>query len=180
MFAEMKNRILIVCYSYSGNTYRIAKEIRRQTDGILHEIYPRQPYSMGYQTILEKVRKEIRTGFHPRLLPLPIDISGYDIIFAGTPNWCGTIAPPLASWLAGHNLEGKTVIPFWSHCGQGDRNHIERDIRKLCPKSKLKGEFRIINDGGQELPDEISQWLDKLNISSGKGREKENEVYCVR
>lgn len=176
---KIENSILIVCYSYSGNTYQIAKEIRRQTDGELYEIYPRQPYSMGYQTILEKVRKEIQTGFYPHLLPLPIDVSRYDIIFAGTPNWCGTIAPPLASWLAGHNLEGKTVIPFWSHCGQGGGN-IERDIRKLCPKSELKSEFRVINDGGAELPEKIDGWLKKLNICSGKGRESNYEVYNIR
>lgn len=175
---KMENKILIVCYSYSGNTYRIAEEIRRQTGGTLCEIYPKQPYSLGYQTILEQVRKEIETGFHPHLFPLPIDVNSYDVIFTGTPNWCGTVAPPLASWLAEHDLQGKTVIPFWSHCGGGTGN-IERNIRKLCPRSKVMGEFRAINGGGTDLPGKIAAWLKELNIQSGEGEEREYEVYKI-
>ena len=92
-----------------------------------------------------------------------MDVREYDVIFTGTPNWCGTIAPPLVSWLTEHDLTGKTVVPFWSHCG-GWIGNIEKDIRKLCPKSDLRGELRVINDGGSELPEKIAAWLEKLGI----------------
>ena len=38
-----KEKILIVSYSYSGNTHRIAREIQKLSDGDLCVIYPWQP-----------------------------------------------------------------------------------------------------------------------------------------
>lgn len=93
----MENGILIVCYSYSGNTYRVASEIKRQTEGTLCEIYPKQPYSMGYETILEQVRKEIETGFHA---------AGFLAVWAGSVRKdCAAILEPLR-WRLGESGSG--------------------------------------------------------------------------
>ena len=43
----MEENILIVCYSYSGKTRRIAEMIQEQTGGRFSRIYPRQPYQIG-------------------------------------------------------------------------------------------------------------------------------------
>ena len=53
----------------------------------------------------------------PRLILPSVSADRYDVIFVGSPNWCGTIAPPLYAWLRLQNLSGKTVMPFCSHCG---------------------------------------------------------------
>ena len=59
---EMKSiRPLIVSYSYSGNTQRIAREIQTVTGGDWSEIYPWQPYPMAFPELLEQVRREIIT-----------------------------------------------------------------------------------------------------------------------
>ena len=92
----MKENILIVYYSYSGKTRRIAEEIQRQTGGRLSPIYPRQPYPADFECLLKQVREENRSGKLPALLPITESAGGYDIVFGGSPNWCGTIAPPLA------------------------------------------------------------------------------------
>ena len=62
MFKRMEIKILIVCYSYSGKTRRIAEMIQKQTGGRLSRIYPRQPYPADFQSLLTQVREEIRTG----------------------------------------------------------------------------------------------------------------------
>ena len=36
-------RALIVCYSYSGNTYRVAQAIQQLTGAELCQIFPSQP-----------------------------------------------------------------------------------------------------------------------------------------
>ena len=56
---------------------------------------------------------------------------------------------------------------------------IWNTIRKLCPRSKVMGEFRAINDGGTDLPGKIAVWLRALNLQSGEGEEKEYEVYKI-
>lgn len=109
---HMQENILIVCYSYSGKTRRIAEMIQEQTGGRLVRIYPRQPYPSDFERLLVQVKREIRTETRPLLLPVDEKVDEYDVIFAGTPNWCGTIAPPLAAWLSENDLAGKTVLPF--------------------------------------------------------------------
>ena len=92
-------KILIVSYSYSGNTHRIAEEIRMAVGGDSYTIFPWQPYPMEFSELLRQVKEEVKTKYRPRLLPVNVVSANYDIIFAGSPNWCGTIAPPLHSWL---------------------------------------------------------------------------------
>ena len=110
-------KALIVSYSYTGHTHRIAQALCALTGGDWCEIYPWQPYPMAFPELLEQVQKEIQAGYHPRLLPGAASARGYSVIFVGSPNWCGHIAPPLAAWLAKNDLAGKVVLPFYSHCG---------------------------------------------------------------
>lgn len=151
-------RALIVSYSYSGNTHRIAQAIQELTGGNGCEIYPSQPYPVEFPDLLRQVQGEVKRGFRPRLLPGLRHPQPYSVIFAGTPNWCGTIAPPLASWLAGNDLSGKVIFPFYSHCG-GVSGDLAGDIAALCPKSDVRAALGVIGDGGDELPELLKSWL---------------------
>ena len=66
----MKGKILVVCYSYSGKTRRIAEMIEKLTGGRLSRIYPRQPYPADFEQLLSQVKKENETGALPALLPV--------------------------------------------------------------------------------------------------------------
>ena len=96
--SNLKNA-LIISYSYSGNTHQIAKTIQSLTGADWSEIYPWQPYPVEFPELLEQVQREVKNGYKPRLLPGSHSPQLYSVIFVGSPNWCGTIAPPLASWL---------------------------------------------------------------------------------
>lgn len=158
----MCGKPLIICYSYTGNTWRVAEEIQRQTQGVLCGIYPKQPYPMVFEKLLIQVRKEIQTGFLPGLFPIGEDPRDYDNIFLGTPNWCGTIAPPLASFLEKHDFTGKKLLPFFSHCGGGPAN-ITRDIQNLCPAADVRRQIGVVNDGGADLKADIAYWIAEKN-----------------
>lgn len=62
---------LILSYSYSGHTHRIAQVICALTGGSWCEIYPRQPYPMAFPELLDQVRREVQTGYHPVCFPAP-------------------------------------------------------------------------------------------------------------
>lgn len=151
---------LIVSYSYTGHTQRIAREIQTLTGADWCEIYPWQPYPMAFPELLEQVRKEIQTGYHPRLLPGTSDPKPYPVIFAGSPNWCGNIAPPLASWLAKHDLSGKMILPFYSHCG-GVSCDFSREIARLCPGAKVREALGVLENPGADLPRILQDWIKK-------------------
>lgn len=158
----MEENILIVCYSYSGKTRRIAEMIQEQTGGRFSRIYPRQPYPSDFETLLLQVKEEIRTGKKILLFPVDENADKYDVVFVGSPNWCGTIAPPVASWLEENDLNGKIVLPFFSHCG-GEDNGMEQAVRDLCPAAKMGSSLYVLENGSEDLHDMIQTWL-KQNL----------------
>lgn len=172
--SRLKNKILIVSYSYSGNTHRIAQEIQWMTGGDWCEIYPWQPYPMSFPALLEQVKEEVKVKYKPRLLPVKYSPREYNIIFAGAPNWCGTLPPPFSSWLYRNDLSGKIILPFSSHCG-GVPGNMQKDMARLCPKAEVREALSIINDGGDGLTEKISCWLRENEIPDTLGRRRSDE-----
>ncbi|HIV24253.1 MAG TPA: flavodoxin [Candidatus Scatomonas pullistercoris] len=156
-------RPLIISYSYSGNTHRIAQELQKITGGDWCEIHPWQPYPMAFPELLKQVKQEIRSRYHPRLLPGARPPQLYPVVFAGSPDWCGTIAPPLASWLYQNDLSGKIILPFYSHCG-GVKGNFQGDIARLCPRADVREALGIINDNHQNLTAVLQNWLEKNGL----------------
>ena len=90
------------------------------------------------------------------------NIDKFGTVFVGSPNWWNTIAPPIASFLSENDLSGKTVIPFYAH-GGGGAGSIEKDIAKLCPKSKMLPGLSA--SGSSADNSKISAWLNKIGIT---------------
>ena len=160
----MEARPLIISYSYSGNTHRIAQKLQAVTGGDWCEIHPWRLYPMAFPELLQQVKGEIQSGYRPRLLPGVRCPRPYSVIFVGSPNWCGTIAPPLASWLSQDDLSGKIILPFYSHCG-GVPCDFQRDIAKICPKAAVREALGVLDDGGKHLRDELRQWLLRAGVA---------------
>lgn len=165
---------LIVSYSYSGNTHRIAEALRHATGSDWCEIYPRQPYPMAFPELLTQAKKEIQTRFLPRLLPVSLSPRPYSRIFVGSPNWCGSLAPPIAAWLHQNDLTGKIILPFYSHCG-GVPCDMQQAIQKLCPRAEVHAAMGVLDTAHDGLDEQIIQWLtsDRAFCSAGflkKGR----------
>ncbi len=132
-------KTLVVYYSWGGNTRAAAEQIHKLTGGTLLEIKPVTPYPTAYQACVDQAKKEIAEEFRPEISTKVEDIAKYDVIFVGSPNWWGTMAPPVATFLTRTDLAGKTVIPFFTH-GGGGMQRCEADVKKLCGKSNvLKG-----------------------------------------
>lgn len=161
------NSALIISYSYSGHTHQIAQALQSLTGVDWCEIYPWQPYPVEFPDLLQQVQGEVKRGYRPRLLPGARAPRPYSVIFAGTPNWCGTIAPPLASWLSRHDLSGKLILPFYSHCG-GVAGDLAGDIAALCPRAAVGEALSIIGAGGEALPELLRQWLQRVGMGSAR------------
>ncbi len=111
------------------------------------------------------MKQEVSSQYRPRLLAISRSPRSYPVIMVGSPNWCQTIAPPLASWLYKNDLSGKILLPFCSHCG-GDAGDFRGDIARLCPKSDVREVLSVVNDGGEELTALIHSWLDRTGITA--------------
>lgn len=148
---------VIVYFSQSGNTKCIAEIIKKHENCDIMEIITETPYVKEYNKLIEVAKEEINQGYKPPIEN--IDVSGYDIIYLGTPNWWSTIAPPVSTFLTENNLEGKTIIPFITH-GGGGNGTIEKDIKLLAPKSEVLSAFSTHGKGNSTIEDDIGKWID--------------------
>lgn len=132
----MSGKTLVVFFSYSGNTRRLAERIHTQSGGDLFELLPTAPYPQGYSAVVEQAKKELRKGILPALEQLPEGIEAYAHIYVGSPNWFNTIAPPLASFLSAYAFPGIEIHPFCTH-GGGGPGGIQGAVTKLCPRARI-------------------------------------------
>ena len=158
----MGKKILVAYFSWSGNTKSIAQKIQSKVGGDIFEITPVTPYPEDYNETAYGVAKEQKDkGIHP-----PInnkDVTPYDVIFVGTPAWWYTMAPPVMTFLAENNFEGKTIIPFVTHGGGGGYT-IDKDMEKLAKGSKVLTPLVVYVKGGSSVEQDISEWLKKVGF----------------
>lgn len=160
--AETGN-ILIAYFSWGGNTRGIAEEIQAQTDAELFEIELVEPYSSDYNTVLDQAQEDQNKQARPELANHVEDISQYDTIILGYPNWWASIPMPIASFLEEYDFSGKRILPFCSH-GGGRFGQSLTAIAKLAPDSEIGEGLAVSYSGGAGLGDDISEWLQQNGI----------------
>lgn len=72
-----------------GNTERVAEFIQKAVGGDLFEVETVKPYSADYYECIEEAKAELRANARPEIKGYVGDISKYDTIFVGYPNWWG-------------------------------------------------------------------------------------------
>jgi flavodoxin len=152
---------LIVYYSHSGNTRKMAKIIAEQLHADCLEIIPHKPYPQAYNAVVNQAKHEISQNYQPDIKDIQIDLNKYSTIFIGSPNWWSSIAPPIATFIDTNDLSAKKIIPFCTH-GGGGFGHIPQDIKKLCPQSKILTGLASYDSTASNT--DIHKWLTKINI----------------
>lgn len=174
----LKNqKVLIIYLSRTKNTQAVAEIIHRQVSGDLVGLELENPYPAHYQTTVDQVAEENRTGYLPTLKTKIDSIEKYDIVFVGFPTWGMQLPPPMKSFLKQYNLEGKTVIPFNTNAGYGIGSSFDT-IKQLCSKSKILEGFttkagverdgiRFVISGEKEkqVTVQVAEWLAKLGFT---------------
>lgn len=156
-------RALVVYYSHSGNTRRLAEQIAQESGGVLLELVPQDPYPAAYRALVTQATRELREGVLPALSGELPEIDGFDVVFIGTPNWCGTAAPPVLTYLSQTDLRGRRVAPFCTH-GGGGTGHIGADVAHACPGAQV-GEMLAVAGAAVE-PGTVREWVRRVcNIS---------------
>ncbi len=158
---SFKEKILIIFYSHSGNTRKIAKQIYANIGGDLIEIETTDKYPADHNEILEKARKEIAAGYKPALKTKIENIGEYGLLFLGYPNWWGTIPTPVSAFLDAYDLSRKTIAPFCTHGTGGLAGTVEA-IKKQCPDSKVLNALGIRNNRVDEAANEILKWISHI------------------
>lgn len=107
-----KGKTLIVYFSWSSNTERMANTIKEQTGGDLLELIPVTAYPTDYTACTEVALAERDRNVRPAIQNLPESIDEYDTILIGYPIWWHTAPMIIGTFLENYDLTGIDVYPF--------------------------------------------------------------------
>ena len=111
-------KILVVYYSATGSTARVAKEIANNLNADVFEIVPEKIYTsddLNWSNNNSRVTKEHNDESlrDVKLKTTTVDnFDSYDTILIGYPIWWGVAAWPVNNFVKDNDFTGKTVIPF--------------------------------------------------------------------
>ena len=136
-----KGKVAVVYYSWSpdGNTRFAAETIAAKAGAKIFEIKAEKPYSSNYRTCCNEAKPECYGKQQRPIKAIEgLDLAQYDVIFVGTPNWWGTMAPPVRTFAAQNAsaLKGKTVCLFQTN-GGGGMQRCEKEFAEIVPDSKV-------------------------------------------
>ena len=118
-------KTLMVYYSASGNTERVAKDIAEAAGADLFEIVPTEVYTSDDLDWTNPDSRVSREHDDESLRDVPLtttevpDWDSYDTVFIGYPIWWGIAAWPVDTFVKNNDFTGKTVIPFATSSSSG-------------------------------------------------------------
>ena len=108
--------VLVVYYSATGNTERVANSIAEATGGDLFEIEPTEPYTdddLNWNDESSRVSREYEDESLRDVPLVNTTVDGwddYDTVFIGYPIWWGIAAWPVDGFVEANDFSDKTVI----------------------------------------------------------------------
>lgn len=159
-------KVLVVYYSASGNTKRVAEDIAETAGGDLFEITPTEPYTSDDLNWTNSDSRVSREHDDESLRDVPLTTTevenwdDYDTVFIGYPIWWGIAAWPVDNFVKENDFTGKTVIPFCTAAtsGIGDSGNL---LEEMTGTGDWKEGERF--HGGASESD-ISSWIDSLGL----------------
>ena len=137
----------------------------KATGADLFEIKPKVPYSSADLNWMDKKSRSSVEMSDPSSRPEIAEkiphLADYDTVFLGFPSWGETAPPVIRSFLSGHDLSGKTLIPFVTHGGYGLGK--SRDVLvSHAPKARLLEGFVMEMDQERRTMERVTSWLGGL------------------
>lgn len=153
------NDTLVIYFSKSGNTKKVAEYIAGEINAQTHQITTEKTYPKSYvMTIAESV-KEFRKNERLVLTDERIaNFSDYKNILIGFPIWCFTCPMAVVSFLEKYDFSGKKIYPFCTSGGSGCDKATAK-IREICKGADVHDGIKANTLDKSR----ISEWLKDLN-----------------
>lgn len=155
--------VLIVYFSATGTTKKVAQNLAKITGGDLYEIKPVQAYTSAdlnwhdenSRTSVEmnnpKSRPEIITG--------DLSIQDYDTIYLGFPIWWGTAPKVVHTFLEQYDFSGRKIIIF-ATSGSSGLGNTANTLKQSVSKNAAIIEGDVLNSNSSI--ENLKQWVKKF------------------
>ena len=160
--AAPTSKVLVAYFTRTGNTRVIANQIRRARSADFFEIEPAEAYPEDYEATVRQAERERDSGYEPPLKTRVPNVEGYEAVFLGFPIWGMTAPPVIRSFLAQHNLAGKTLVPFITHGGYG-RGQSRNVLTRYARRARILDGFLMQADQERQTLAQVSRWLGGVN-----------------
>jgi len=135
-------KVMVVYYSMDGNSKYVADEIANQMDADVLRIEPVKSYPSGAFSKRFWGGKDAIFGGRPELKPYYFKPEEYDVIIIGTPNWTGTFAAPMKTFLDENDLDEKKVA-FYVCSASGNSKKCFGKLKIKLPNSKVLAQLSL-------------------------------------
>ncbi len=134
----MKN--LVVYFSATGTTKKVAENLAEVCNGDLFEIIPEEPYTAADLNWNDSNSRSTVEKNNPSIRPViinKVNLEAYQKIYLGFPIWWGIAPNIINTFLESYDFNGKTVIPFGTSGGSGI-SYAENDLKNKYPSINFK------------------------------------------
>ena len=159
-------KTLVVYYSASGNTKRVAEDIAEAVSADLFEIVPTEVYTSDDLNWTNADSRVSREHDDESLRDVPLtttevpDWDSYDTVFIGYPIWWGIAAWPVDGFVKANDFTGKTVIPFAtsSSSGMGQSGSLLADMAGTGDWQEGQRFSSVVSSA------DVQAWVDGLGL----------------
>lgn len=151
-------KMLVVYYSWSGNTRCVADFIAKLTGADVLEVVPEKAYPTSYSQTVDIAKKEVYAQYKPAIKTKISNLNDYGVVFVGSPNWWGTISSPIRTFLSENDFSGISIAPFMTHEGSAMGRAVG-DIGKICRDSKVLAALPIRGGSVKKSEKTVENWL---------------------
>ena len=161
-------KTLVVYYSASGNTERVAKAAAEAAGADLFEIVPVEPYTsedLNWTNDNSRVSREHNDESLRDVELTSTEVANwdsYDTVLIGYPIWWGIAAWPTDGFVKANDFIGKTVIPFCTAAssGIGQSGKLLADLAGTGDWQEGK---RFASSASDQ---EVASWIGELGLSA--------------
>lgn len=156
------NESVVIYFSATGNTKKVAELIKEATNSDIIEIVPQDEYTdedLNYNNSDCRANKEQNDNNARPKISNDIEIDKYDVIYLGYPIWWGDVPKIVLTLLDSYDFSGKTIIPF---CTSGGSSISKSE-------DTLRAYNQITFKKGQKFSssvslDEVNTWIKQLDV----------------
>ena len=159
---HLKGKTLVIYYSLSKHTQKIAEKIQELTGADIYEIETEEPIKHNLMAYW-KIRQQLKKKNYPKLKEKAPDLSKYTTIIIGGPVWWYTVATPMISFLNEADFKGKKVAVFSTQSSNYGR-YFE-DFKSFEKHAYIKTKISFNNTPekySQAEENKLINWLNKI------------------